>query len=122
MKYFARALKASAYIAVALLLGLTYYLYFPPDYCTDSSFAKKRAFGYAKEQVLDALTSPSTAVFPDYSDRGVSILKVDRCKFSIRAHVDSQNGFGAVIRSKFSVEVMPDSEFGIFTYRKLSVY
>lgn len=50
--------------------------------------------------VTDILKSPSTAKFADYSDWGFSKNKQ---KITVQAYVDSQNSFGAEIRSKFQL-------------------
>lgn len=62
----------------------------------------------AKEAVLKQLRAPATADFPgcvfgadSYSIRA----NPERSRFWVQGHVDSQNGFGANVRSKFIVEL-----------------
>lgn len=55
----------------------------------------------ANEFVQKRLISPSTAKFPRFSDPGVRILEDDGCVFSVFGYVDSQNKFGAMIRTEF---------------------
>lgn len=55
----------------------------------------------ANEFVQKRLVSPSTAKFPKFSDPGVRILEDDGCVFSVFGYVDSQNKFGAMIRTEF---------------------
>lgn len=52
--------------------------------------------------VTEVLRSPSTAKFAKYSDWGFSKGKK---KIIIQSYVDSQNAFGAVIRSKFQITI-----------------
>lgn len=53
----------------------------------------------AQNYVKDALRSPSTADFPSY-DYNVSDLNDG--KYKVVSYVDSENGFGAMIRSNYS--------------------
>lgn len=55
----------------------------------------------AKKCVQDNLKTPSTADFPSYSKSYVSFL--GNSKYKISAYVDAENGFGAMIRSDFTV-------------------
>ncbi|QNH60735.1 hypothetical protein [Hymenobacter sediminicola] len=56
----------------------------------------------AQDKVKEQLKSPSTADFEMFNgeatDKGNGL-------FVVRDHVDSQNGFGATIRSEYSVEL-----------------
>lgn len=72
------------------------------------------AFVMAQEFVKDALKAPSTAEFPTIADDGVSSIPITlpdgRCAFDVRLYVDSQNSFGAQLRSTFHVTVAPDGD------------
>ena len=46
------------------------------------------------------LKAPSTADFPEYDDRGVTITRGGN-RWSVVSFVDSQNGFGAQVRTGF---------------------
>jgi hypothetical protein len=61
------------------------------------------AYSTAKVYVAEKLKSPATAKFPDYSKNFVKIIGKDSIR--INAYVDSQNGFGAIVRSKFFIEM-----------------
>ncbi len=64
------------------------------------------AYRYTKNFVKVILKSPSTAKFPDYSS---SFVKPSgQCSYYINSYVDSQNGFGAMLRKSFSIEVKFD--------------
>ncbi|EPY6472024.1 hypothetical protein ACWO4B_002695 [Clostridium sporogenes] len=58
----------------------------------------KKAYQKATEYVKEELKCPSTATFPDYKD--VIVSKID-AGFYIIGYVDSENSFGAKIRSKY---------------------
>ncbi|MDT0687827.1 hypothetical protein [Autumnicola psychrophila] len=58
---------------------------------------------YAEKAIKSKLKSPSTSEFPGV--RGTSIKK-DVDTFYVRSYVDSQNGFGAMMRTNFEVKVM----------------
>lgn len=53
--------------------------------------------------VKELLKSPSTAKFPVCNTQNFSIEKLDEDYYRVSAYVDSQNGFGAMIRSDWSV-------------------
>jgi hypothetical protein len=55
----------------------------------------------AQQYVLDALKSPSTAKFPSLNDSRID--KSENGLFIVSSYVDSENGFGATIRSNYQV-------------------
>ncbi len=63
------------------------------------------AFVMCKQFVTDRLKAPSTAVFPSSVDDGVTITRLDTAQFKVIAYVDSQNGFGAMIRTSYTCAV-----------------
>lgn len=70
------------------------------DTCQDTT----QAFIMSQTFVKRNLKAPSTAEFPwSPSSDGVTTLYLGECKHHIVAYVDAQNGFGAMIRSKYSV-------------------
>lgn len=66
---------------------------------------KTSAFIMTQEFVTKRLKSPSTAKFPHASDDGVNLAYQGECKHKVLAYVDSQNGFGAMIRTKYYAEI-----------------
>jgi len=54
-----------------------------------------------QDAVKGSLKSPSTAKFP-WALGGQSL---GNCRYRVRSHVDSQNGFGAMLRTEYEVEV-----------------
>ena len=71
--------------------------------CNSSTDPKISAWVCAQELVRENLKSPSTAQFPKYSASYVKDLGNN--KYEISAYVDSQNSFGAVVRSYFTAKL-----------------
>lgn len=63
------------------------------------------AFVMCKQFVTDRLKAPATAVFPTYGDSGTQTDQLSALQFRARAFVDSQNGFGANIRTSYTCTV-----------------
>ncbi len=53
--------------------------------------------------VTERLVSPSTAKFPSSLEARITVLKPNH--FLVTAYVDSQNSFGAMIRSNYTAEM-----------------
>jgi hypothetical protein len=70
------------------------------------------AFGACRGFVSDRLRAPATAKFRDLTSDGASADSTAENQFSVRASVDAENGFGALIRSSYRCEVtyLPDSD------------
>jgi hypothetical protein len=66
------------------------------------------AWTMAKTAVKSRLRAPSTAEFPWYS--GDYVRRFGNCRFVVNSHVDAQNGFGAMIRNRFTVELDYDGQ------------
>jgi hypothetical protein len=62
-------------------------------------YSSSSAYSMSRKFVEVALKSPATARFPDISS--VEVKALGGCMFSVRAYVDSQNGFGAMIRTGY---------------------
>ena len=61
--------------------------------------------------VKDRLRSPDSAKFPGVFDGKLDHVRyLGNKKYIINSYVDSQNGFGAMIRSNFSGEIEQTSE------------
>lgn len=57
----------------------------------------------AKQFVTARLRAPKTAEFPSQSE--VLIVPLGGCSHSVSGYVDSQNGFGALIRTRYTAIV-----------------
>lgn len=68
------------------------------------------AFVMSQEFVKRRLRAPATAEFPRITD--VTSRAIGDCKFQIIAYVDAQNGFGALIRSRYTATMLlhPDED------------
>ncbi|MFT6865914.1 MAG: DNA-directed RNA polymerase subunit RPC12/RpoP [Cyclobacteriaceae bacterium] len=60
------------------------------------------AYTYAEDFVKKKLKSPGTAEFPGTFEKADHITELRYNKYKIVSWVDSQNGFGAMIRTNFS--------------------
>lgn len=66
---------------------------------------KLLAYKHAMKFVKDKLISPSSAEFPEYYEHINHVLYLGERRFFIESWVDSQNSFGAMIRSKFTCQL-----------------
>ena len=70
------------------------------------------AFVSSQEYVRARLKAPSTAKFPGSSDSNIKVQYIGDCKHQVYAFVDSQNGFGAMIRTQYYAEMQYISNSG----------
>jgi hypothetical protein len=69
-----------------------------------------KAWVIAQGFVRDSLKAPSTAEFPSGSKgTGRSVQYEGGCNHLVHGYVDAQNGFGAMIRTNYAVEVAFDA-------------
>lgn len=76
----------------------------PEEKCNDTT----SAYFMSQEFVKKKLESPSTADFPYSKASGVETINVSQCTHVVRAYVDSQNTFGATVRTKYYVKLHND--------------
>lgn len=76
--------------------------------CSDTAMA----YIMSRRFVERALAALSTAKFPSFHDAGVNAAQAGECKFRVTAYVDAQNSFGAMIRTRYTIdmEYLPDSK------------
>jgi hypothetical protein len=67
---------------------------------------KMLAYSYAEDFVKKRLKSPSTAEFPGLFEKAEHITELGNDEYLISSWVDSQNGFGAMLRSNFSCKII----------------
>lgn len=72
------------------------------------------AYSMAKQFVEKQLRSPSTAEFPSIFSDEVTTSYAGDCTHHITAYVDSENGFGAMVRTHFLAKVQ--NEHGTSTW------
>lgn len=63
------------------------------------------AFVMTQEPVKRSLKAPSSASFPYFSDKQVSVTTKPNCVFQVRGFVDAQNSFGAMLRNSYTAEI-----------------
>lgn len=71
----------------------------PTDWRTEDN--SNMAYNMSKDFVTQRLKSPSTAKFPSVFERDGHVVKGKDHQYMINSYVDSQNSFGATIRTKF---------------------
>jgi len=70
---------------------------------TKEEFGKLEAYVASQLEVENYLKAPATADFPVFED--TFVYQVDDKNFNIRAWVDSENSFGAMIRTTYTCKV-----------------
>lgn len=71
---------------------------------------------HAQSLIKNYLKSPSTAKF-ESSHRSI-VVKLPNGNYEVKSHVDSQNGFGAMIRKNWTAEIRyTDSEVQLVDYK-----
>ena len=63
------------------------------------------AYSYAKDFITPKLKSPSSASFASYGEQSNHVTYMGNNEYRINSYVDSQNSFGATIRTKFSCDI-----------------
>lgn len=66
-------------------------------------------YQFAKKFVINRLKAPSTAKFPNITEARCVILS-DNKTWKIFSYVDSQNSFGAMVRTKWYVKIIDTGE------------
>lgn len=102
--------KLGARIIAVLLIGLAIWsqIYTPSTNIEEESKQDNsmQAYVYCEDWVKDRLKAPSTADFPTLP---LKVVKEGNDKYLVYSYVDAQNGFGAMIRTKFICETKCDS-------------
>ena len=99
---------AAAAVFLIVLLGV----YWLPTPNSMTTCMKVRHYNAIKEETLSRLVAPASAKFPplskvDWSEQDPSS---DYCVYDVRAYVDAQNSFGAMIRSQISARTIGYSD------------
>jgi len=90
--------------------------------CGDNSSEKDKKFSQldideqhsylmvaAEDTIKNNLKSPSTSKFPTYNN--AQFKSIGENEYEITSYVDAENGFGATIRSYFTVKVKIDENY-----------
>ena len=90
-------------IIAILILFIVFHNIGSNDESDDSrGTSKMLAYNYAENFVKKKLKSPSTADFPGVQQKDQHTTMIGKDKYKIESWVDSENSFGANIRTKFS--------------------
>jgi len=100
----------SFFIAVIVFVGISIYSTSSDSSSEISHPNNFLAYSYAEDAVKKSLKSPSTAKFPRTIEKDKHIKYLGNKEYQIDSWVDSQNSFGAMIRSKFSIIIVFDNE------------
>lgn len=93
-------------MAIAIFILFSIFSYYLNEGDTDTvTYSKSLAYNYAEDFVKEKLKSPSTAKFPGLLDRDKHIAKTSEGVYKIYSWVESQNSFGATIRTRFSCTI-----------------
>ena len=116
--------KTTQHIFSALTVAVFLFLAFGSDDDTNEPATKRtsvseyEAKAVAEGQIKAVLKAPSTATFSGLRDTKFEPIENG---YRVIGHVDSQNSFGAMIRSKYSVEIFVDIATGDIMYRNIKV-
>ncbi len=73
-----------------------------------SAYSKANAYSAAQQFVTGHLKSPGSAKYPDFDEEYVQLTGNNT--YSVSAYVDSQNSFGALIRTSWQTTVRNDGD------------
>ena len=100
-------------IIIAVIAASTYISSLKEDdYSSSSSSSTNKfmAYSYAEDFVEKQLKSPSTAKYPKVVEKDKHITILGNNRYEINSWVDSQNSFGATIRTRFSCIIIFDGD------------
>lgn len=101
------------------LIGIILFIVFIGYCCSSGSSApaqkseqslKIEALVGSQMVVKDNLKSPSSAEFPLITDKLISVTKIEENKYAVISYVDSENSFGAMIRTFYTCKVILDGD------------
>lgn len=111
------ALLAIAGIVTAVVLGITT----KGTYATSPRTATRSDACYMSQKfVTQNLKAPTTAEYPDWTEENCRATQNGNV-WKVRSFVDSQNGFGAMIRSDYGVEMRYNPEAGNWTLQDIVI-
>lgn len=95
-------------VTLVILALITLYSIFRDDTSEESPIQHSEvlAYNYAEDFVEKKLKSPSTAEFPGVVEKDKHIVSMGNGEYKITSWVDSQNSFGATIRTEFSCTII----------------
>jgi len=76
----------------------------------NSNEGKVDAFSMSQKFIKERLKSPGSAEFPSITDSDVVITHKGGGRFTVKAYVDSQNAFGALLRTRYTCEIRDNGD------------
>ena len=113
-------MKWLIWLVVGVAAIVTVGLVIPPPADRECN-SEKRAYEEAIEAVESNLRSPSTAKWQSRSNAVIVSQDDVECGYQVFAHVDAQNGYGAMIRQEFVVDVQFLKDKMIWVARNVSM-
>lgn len=86
--------------------------------CSDQTMAFVMSQNFVKQR----LRAPSTAKFPSVTNDGVRTQYLGDCTHRVQAFVDSQNGFGATIRTRYQAELRKQPDANSWNLIDIQIY
>jgi hypothetical protein len=71
---------------------------------------KITVYSFAEQFAEERLKSPGTAEFPGIMEKIAHVHQIEGNKFKVKSWVDSQNGFGGTVRTKFQCIISLNDE------------
>ena len=106
-------LSAKLFLLLIVAIVLAYATRNEPRDPPSAEELKRWAYNHAQAYVLGMLKAPATAQFPYYDDAFIKEIKSDKKskqyqarQYQIKSYVDSQNSFGALIRTHYTCSLM----------------
>ena len=96
-------IKVVAFLAVAIFFVVKCSCGSDDKATEKKTYDKIEALSHAQVYIKDKLKSPATAEFSGGVD---GVTQSNDTTFTVLGAVDSQNGFGAILRSKYSCKVI----------------
>lgn len=91
---------------IAIVVAAMYFIgRLPEDTAGKKCGGKIEAYVMSQGFMKQRLKSPGSAKFPSYSENGVNVEPQGDCIYAVVAFVDSENSFGALLRTRYSIEV-----------------
>ena len=103
-------MKKKSHTSSILAIFVFIFLAFGSGDSNSSGANRMLAYNYAEKFVKQHLKSPGTAKFPGLFEKDEHITELGNGEYRINSWVDSQNGFGAMIRSRFSCKIIIEGD------------
>lgn len=98
-----KRLNIKPWIGVSLFGGVVYFIAVALGVRAPENGSREAAFDTCRQFVTKRLKAPATAQFPRSTEAVVNEY-TDK-EWGVKSHVDSQNGFGALLRTQYDCTV-----------------